>query len=301
MKKILSLVLVVVLALTCIVACNDQPEQPTEKTYTLVVVTDSDPAAKLSNHVLAIVFDAEGKIVAARLDCAQVTLALGEDGNVVPQSSVATKVELKENYGSMPAGTWYVQADAFEKLIVGKTAAEVAALSKDAISAAGCTMASTTPLFQALVTEAANSTNKVTFTTSEDITLGVAIHTTVAAGRSGGATISSNFAGVVLAGGKVVAAMIDVSEQTYTVADGALVPPTEAKPSKNEQGEGYTGMPAGPWYKQGQAFANSAVGKTVADLANLELTSDALAAAGCTMQGTADYRTALVAAANYAR
>ena len=61
-------------------------------------------------------------------------------------------------------------------------------------------------------------------------------------------------------------------------------------------------MPAGPWYKQAQAFANSTVGKTVAELANLETVSDALAAAGCTMKNTtAGYKTTIIAAAGYAR
>ena len=56
------------------------------------------------------------------------------------------------------------------------------------------------------------------------------------------------------------------------------------------------------WAKQAQAFANSTVGKTVAELADLELVSDALAAAGCTMQNTTGgYKTTIIAAAGYAR
>ena len=61
-------------------------------------------------------------------------------------------------------------------------------------------------------------------------------------------------------------------------------------------------MPAGPWYKQAQAFANSAVGKTAAELENLETVSDALAAAGCTMENTtAGYKATIIKAAGNAR
>jgi hypothetical protein len=158
-------------------------------------------------------------------------------------------------------------------------------------------MQSTTPLFQALVAEAAASTLKVTFKTAETITAGIAISTKVATSGK----VSADFAGVVMAGGKVVATVIDSCEQSFSVVEGAIVA-GDLKVSKNEQGEAYSGMPAGPWYKQAQAFANSTVGKTVAELANLETVSDALAAAGCTMKNTtAGYKTTIIAAAGYAR
>jgi hypothetical protein len=61
-------------------------------------------------------------------------------------------------------------------------------------------------------------------------------------------------------------------------------------------------MPAGPWYKQAQAFSNSTVGKTVAELENLDTVSDELVAAGCTMQNTtAGYKATIIKAAGYAK
>ena len=160
-------------------------------------------------------------------------------------------------------------------------------------------MTNSVPQFQALVAEAAASTLKVTFKTAEAITVGVAVDTTVTTGRSN--KVTADFAGVVMAGGKVVATVLDSSEQSFTVEEGTITF-GEFKGTKNEQGESYTGMPAGPWYKQAQAFANSTVGKTVAELANLETVSDALTAAGCTMKNTtAGYKTTIIAAAGYAR
>lgn len=299
-------VVVIVPIVLAIALGGNTPAGPVEETYTLVVVTDSEVgisygAHEVSNHVLALVYDKDGKIVDARLDCAQIKPELDAEGAIKPQDSVLTKVEKAEDYGSMPAGTWYVQSAAFEQLIIGKTAEQVAALAAEDVYAAGCTMVGTTPVFLELVAKAFNYEYKVTFTTSEDFKLGVAATSTVKAGWSGNIAVTSNFAGVVVVGDKVAAVMLDVVEQNYTVADGALVAPETPAVSKNDQGDSYTGMPAGPWYKQASAFAASAVGKTVAELADLELTSDALVEAGCTMQGTADYKAPLIAAAGYAK
>ena len=275
---------------------------PAKKDYTLVVVTDSAVDAsnnKVSNHVLALVTDADGKIVAARFDCAEMTPALDAEGAVVAQNSVQTKVELGDAYGDMGSGNWAEQTKAFEDAIVGKTVEEAAAI--DTALVAGCTMPYTPFTFKALLAKAATSELKVSFSTADAITLGVAINSKVAAGRNENATVSSDFAGVVMADGKVVATMLDSCEQSFAITEGALVAPATAAVSKNDQGEGYK-MDAGSWAKQAQAFANSTVGKTIAELANLELVSDALAAAGCTMQNTTGgYKTTIIAAAGYAR
>ena len=269
-------------------------------TYNLVVVTDSavnESNNKVSNTVLALVIDADGKIVAARFDCAEVTPSL-VDGAIANVDSVITKVEKGDEYAGMTAGSWADQAKAFEDYLIGKTAAEVAAMdTSDKALIAGCTMSSSKATFKALVAKAFASTLKVEFKAAGDITVGAAISTKISGGK-----VSSDFAGVVLAGGKVAATMIDSCEQKFTVTDGAIVAPATPAVSKNDQGESYSGMPAGAWYKQAQAFANSTVGKTLAELANLETVSDALAAAGCTMKNTtAGYKTTIIAAAGYVR
>ena len=274
--------------------------QAPQKDYTLVVVTDSAVNAsnnKVSNTLLALVIDADGKIVAARFDCAEVTPSL-VDGAIANVDSVITKVEKGDEYAGMTAGSWADQAKAFEDYLIGKTAAEVAAMdTADKTLIAGCTMSSSKATFKALVAKAFASTLKVEFKAAGDITVGAAISTKISGGM-----VSSDFAGVVLAGGKVAATMIDSCEQKFTVTDGAIVAPATPAVSKNDQGESYSGMPAGAWYKQAQAFANSTVGKTLAELANLETVSDALAAAGCTMKNTtAGYKTTIIAAAGYVR
>ena len=305
MKKILSLMLVLTLALSILAGCGKTDDgqndnnTPAEKTYSLAVVVDSTFGnnGKVSNVALALVIDDAGKIVAARFDSVEPTAKLDNAAALVPVEAFDSKVEQGDDY-SMPAGSWAKQAKAFEDAIVGKTADEVANL--DASLYAGCTMQATTPIFKSLVAKAFAYTNKVTFKTAETITTGIAVDAAVKSGKGGKITASCDIAGVVMAGGKVVACAIDSVEQSFTVEEGALVAGTLAV-SKNEQGESYT-MPAGSWVKQAQAFANSTVGKTAAELANLEVVSDALAAAGCTMQNTtAGYKTTIISAVSYAR
>ena len=49
-----------------------------------------------------------------------------------------TKRELGENYGMMPSGTWYTQADAYAVAAIGKTADDIATLASEGV--AGCTI-----------------------------------------------------------------------------------------------------------------------------------------------------------------
>ena len=319
MKKTLALVLALVMAALCFVACGDTTTTtaadttaatttegttdttPVEKNYTLIVVGDTSANAsnKVSNYVLALVIDDANKIVAARFDCSEVTPALDDAGAIIPVESVETKVEKGDAYTGMAAGSWAKQTAAFEAAIVGKTADEVANL--DMTLVAGCTMANTPATFKALVAEAFASTLKVTFTTAEEIKLGAAIDTVVKSGKGGKVTVGADLAGTVVVGDKVAATMIDSSEFNFTIEEGALVA-AEFQGTKNERGEGYTGMPAGAWYKQAQVFADSTVGKTAAELENLETVSDALAAAGCTMQNTtAGYKATIITAVSYAK
>ena len=298
-KKQLIIIIAAVVAVAVLIPVIIMLATPAEKDYQLVVVTDSAISdGKVSNHALALVIGADGKIVAARFDCAEITPKLDDNGALIAQTSVTTKVELGDNYGDMGSGNWAEQTAAFEAALVGKTIEEAANI--DMTLVAGCTMPYTPFTFKALLTKAGASELKVSFSTADEITLGLAIDSTVSESR-GNASVSSDFAGVVIADGKVVATMLDSCEQKFSIAEGALVAPETPAVSKNDQGDNYK-MDAGSWAKQAQAFANSTVGKTVAELADLEVVSDALKAAGCTMKNTTGgYKTTIIAAAGYAR
>ena len=311
MKKILSLALVLVFALSCLVACGGSNE------YTLSIAVDNGFATvsgyKVTNLALALVTDSNGKIVAARFDSFEASV--DEDEGEIPTSDrLTTKVELGELYPDMGAGHWFEQAAAFENYIKGMTAEEVAALdtSADKVGGddpliAGCTMISTTPAFQTLVAKAFAYERKVTFTTSEPITLGLAVDAKLTGDIEAGATLSADYAAVAIAGDKVVASMIDSASANYTfeydeeLEDYAVT--ASYAGTKNEQGDAYDindyvdPMPSGRWYQQAQRFADTAVGKTVKELSDL---STDKVTGSCTIS-TEGYKATIVRAAGYAR
>ena len=307
MKKILSLILVLVLSLACLVACG-------ESEYTLSIAVDEGfktvSKNKLTNIALALVTDADGKIVAARFDSVEASLKV-TDGEIATADRLTTKVEKGADYTGMAAGSWADQAKAFEQFLIGKTAAEVAALDTSAESVkgetplvAGCTMTSSTPVFQALVAKAFAYERKVTFTTSEDITLGLAIDAKLTGSVENGAKVAADYAAVAIAGGKVVASMIDSAEATYTFTydaeTEAYTATSSYKGTKNEQGDAYDSyspMASGRWYAQAQAFANTSVGITVAELESLS--TDKIEGS-CSIY-TGGYKAVIVRAAGYAR
>lgn len=319
MKKIIAIVLLLALVACSLVACKKDeptpaPSTPTAKDYKLAVVVDKGLEAASGNPTLvalALVWDADGKIVAARFDSVQPKYALNEEKtDIVAVDKVTTKVELGDNYDNhkMPAGSWEKQAKAFENFIVGMTAAQVAALDTSNVGpenpiVAGCTMSSTTPVFQALVAKAFAYERAVSFSTSETVTLGFAINCAVSGSVAKGGKIAGDVAGVAVAGGKVVASMIDSFEAKHTLTIGEdqklSIALSEYKGTKNEQGDAYDSykpMAGGRWYAQAQAYANSTVGKTVAELNNIPTEG----VAGCTI-ATAGYKAVLVLAASYVR
>ena len=322
MKKIIALFL-----LACMIfsfaACGgnggetpgetpETPETPAEKTYTLSLVVDEGlkTVSKGGATViaLAIVFDADGKIVAARFDSVQPKFNLNaEKTDITTVNRVDTKVELGDAYTGMSA-SWKSEAAAFEAFLVGKTAAEIAALEfvvdgADAGLVAGCTMLSSMPSFKALVAEAFAYERNVTFKTAETVTLGLAIDAKVSGSVADGGKVSADFAAVAMAGGKVAAVMIDSAEAKYDLAiaeEKLTVTLKEYKGTKNEQGDAYDSyspMPSGRWYAQAQAFANTAVGKTAAGLS--DLSTDKIEGS-CSIY-TGGYKAAIVRAAGYAR
>ena len=164
-------------------------------------------------------------------------------------------------------------------------------------------MTSSTPVFQKLVAEAFAYQRNVTFkTASTDIKLGLAVDTTVSGSVAKGATIAADFAAVAVVDGKVAAAMLDSAEAKYDLAiaeEKLTITLKEYKGTKNEQGDAYDSykpMAGGRWYAQAQAYADSTVGKTAAELSGIATEG----VAGCTI-ATEGYKAALVRAAGYAR
>ena len=321
MKRIIALILVLTLSVFCFAACkknknnNNNDDTTTEKDYKLAIgVATTQDGKEVDNTVAALILDSDNKIVACRIDTLAVTASIKE--GVVAAGTYKTKAELGDEYGMLTnsdhfgskLAEWDDQAKAFETYVAGKTQAEVNGITltkgkTDLI--AGCTIAIDD--FVKAVDNAFKSERKVAFKSSTALTLGVSANGTVANGEdnNGNAILTkisytADYAATVIAGGKVIAAVIDSNEVTASIENdevGAINNPG----TKLEQGDNY-GMVAyagavAEWYAQAQAYANTTVGKTVAEVAGLS--TDAIAGS-CTMY-VGGYKVALEKAASYTR
>ncbi len=294
MKKIVSLILVLCLAAAMLVACGSK-----EAEYKLGIgAAVTGDGLKVSTTVASVVLDTNGKVVACRIDAVDVKPEADDAGALTVAAEYPTKAELGDAYGMLSAygsslAEWYTQAEYFEGVVVGKTTDEIAAIKTgDAELTAGCTIDVTD--FVKAVVAACKSEHKVDFKAA-DFTLGVS--------AIGGAELkedsvkyTADLSAAVVADGKVVAAVIDSLEATVALENGEAGA-FEYTATKLEQGDSYgmLGNPYGSslaeWYDQAQAFANTAVGKAVGDVATLATEG----VAGCTMY-VGGYHKALVKA-----
>lgn len=107
---------------------------------------------KVTTTVFAAAVDAEGKVVTATSDCAEVTFGFDLEGKSTYDATAEflTKKEKGEDYGMKAyagsAKEWYEQAAAFDAACAGKTAEEIATLMNEEykgveeLQAAGCTI-----------------------------------------------------------------------------------------------------------------------------------------------------------------
>ena len=324
MKRILAIALCLVMALA-IVACGnannetttEAPETPvTEAEYKLgmgVVVDMNSSAtgnAQVDATVAAVVTDADGKIVACRIDVAQNKMNV-TDGAVDTAATFLTKMEKGDAYGMAAAVNygmdwngdgvvkeWYDQAKAFEAYVVGKTVAEVEAIqtkvvegagyviaADEALLTAGCTIQITD--FISAVAKACNDEQGMSFKTNATFTLGVAANTTVdaatvaaTADADGTVAMYSDMACAVVADGKVIATLNDAIQPKITISAAGEIVETSFKGTKRELKEGYNMAKFGApnveggtvleWYVQSAAFSNYVLGKTATEIDNME-------------------------------
>lgn len=362
MKKFLAILLCVCMVVA-IVACNktedtetptteapteaptqapdNTPEEPKEVEYKLgmgVVVAFTEGATQVDSTVAAVVTDANGKIVACRIDATQNKCDLTKISfDELKETEFQSKLEKGDGYNMATYGAsmdnngdgvvkeWYEQAKAFENWVVGKTAAEVAAMptqtldnnfgtagyviSADAdLLAAGCTIQ--TGDFVEAVVAACKDEQGVSFKTAKTFTVGVAATSfaTDSDESKGLVAMYTDYAAAVVVDGKIVAALNDAIQPKITV-EGTEVVDQAFTATKRNLKEGYNmstfGASMDPngdgkvleWYLQSEAFSKHVVGMTGAEVAAMEtaansigyqMTTDTdLLAAGCTIQITA--------------
>ena len=337
MKKILSLalVLVMVLSVAALVGCSGDKKPAGNDAaglkFGLGVVAnfgeakdaegETNGAGEFNTTAVAVLLDAEGKIVSIDLDTAQIKTAWTSEGKIVATEDLRTKYEKGTDYGMAAYGKkhdgsdgkaleWNEQADAFMATAKGKTLAEVKAfMAEDGyaqgdLATAGCTIHVTD--FVAALEKAVNSAADSKATANDKLSVALVSSPSysnkdASAEGDGLAQIDTTVAAVVTgADGKVVVAKTDCTQgkMTFDVAGKSTLDATVEVKTKLELGTDY-GMAAygtrhdgsegavKEWNEQAAAFDAALVGKTSADFAALAgddgYAQGDLATAGCTM------------------
>lgn len=250
-KKVLIIALVVVVVLAVVLAVVLLGG---EKEYKLGMgaVAGDHTNAQANLTIATVVLDADGKIVACRLDVAQNKYAVNEAKNGLvfysgndQKNGLQTKKELGNKYGM--AGKvanvegsqkleWYKQAEAFEAWVVGKTVAEVEALKTklagghniaddDALLNAGCTVDVVD--FKNAVVAACKDDQSVTFKAGKDFALGLGVNSAddksvYTDDKNYTVKLNVEFAASVVVDGKVVASLNDAYQPNVVVVNGEV-------------------------------------------------------------------------------
>ena len=257
----------------------------------VVVKTDSSKAglAQVDATVAAVVTDAEGKIVAVKLDVAQNKMTI-TDGEVEEIAEFKTKLEKGDDYNMVKFGgstyEWYQQAAAFEEYALGKTADEVAG-TETVVNDEGHTVVTDETLYASCsisvkdfidaIVKACNDEQGQSFT-AEEFKLGLAAITEVdpstkaaTAEEDGLSAMYTNFAAAVVdAEGKILASIVDEIQPKISFDAAGEITGATFNGTKRELKEDYK-MKAimnttYEWYEQAQHFVDYAAGKTADEL-----------------------------------
>lgn len=265
---------------------------------------DSDGAGSVVETVAAVFFDGDGKVISCRLDCAELPLRFSYDGKFVAEDEYETKKEMGSAYGMSSAGAkleWYEQAEAFEKVCVGKSMKEIRSLSENGKAAdeminAGCTIDVSD--FILAIENAAEDAVVTESSESDMLTLAVSSAgsgSDAAADSAGYSSAESTFAAVLTdTDGVVSACRIDCvdSKISFSIDGTAEDPVSSNLKSKRQLGKDYGMKEAGAkyeWYEQADRFERSCVGKTLAGIISLQVGdygNEEVQKAGCTVKVT---------------
>ncbi len=314
MKKILSVALAVVMLFAVVALAGCGKKEAEALKFGLGVVAnygdtknadgENNGQGEFNTTAVAVLLDAEGKIVKIDLDTAQLQPAFTSDGKKVDVTDFRTKYDKGTDYNMSTYGAsmdkngdgkvleWNEQADAFMTLAVGKTLAEVKAyMAEDGyatgdLATAGCTI--NVSEFIGALEKAVNNAAESTATAENN--LKVALVTSSSHDNKDATEEADGLnqvdttvvAAVTDAEGKVVVSKTDCTQGkiTFNAKGEATVDTTAEVKTKLEQGDAY-GMAAAlnygmdlngdgkvlEWYAQAAEFDKALVGKKAADFA----------------------------------
>ncbi len=305
MKKIISTVLAVVVALSVVVLIV---WDNTRKSYQFgmgisasygtvnnATATEDGSAQGIAN-IAAVIIDEDGIIVKCVLDCADSEFKFKNDGTAFDPVEYQTKFEKGYDYNMITYGgaklEWFEQANAFAKVCEGKTIDQVKALvangqSSDEVIKAGCTIYAGD--FIKSVEVAVNNAKNTTASPEAELNLGVV---TSQENGEGTVKLTTTVVATAIENGKITAASTDAVEFSVSIDNKgvATVPQSEIK-TKHQLGEGYGMVAYGgaklEWFEQANAFSSTLIGKDASQIPSLMANdgkgNDEVQTAGCTI------------------
>ena len=304
MKKIIAFALAAVMALSMVACGGETKTETADVTYKVGMgiymeqsashaTADKAGKAEIIATVALITLDEEGKIVKADIDVADTTSKIDAAGVATVDSDQRTKMEKGADYGmksdwGSKIGEWNEQIEAFENWMVGKTVTEVVEMELGE-NGAGRTdtpvaedlKATTTISMSSMLMAVKEATeNAVEVKNVATVGLGSVVEataTSATADKAGKAGFTSTWAGVALdAEGKILFATIDCADQTMNFDTTGKVTEYADLKTKGDKGTDYGmksdwGSKIGEWYEQVDAFETWMVGKTVTEVAEMEL------------------------------
>ena len=309
MKKLLCIVLgiLMVISVFALVSCGKTEEKTLKFGVGVAITTSAKDATEEKNGtgeadstVAVITVDADGKVVACKIDVAQIKANYTADGKAVATTDFRTKGEKGNDYGMSKTGKkeWFEQAAGFESVVVGKTLAEIKALvaeggkgTADVINA-GCTIGVSE--FVSAIEKAFANLADSNATAACTLKIGMATEQSLKDAteeKDGSNEVDTTvFAAAVDKDGKVVAVDTDCVQVKFTFdATGKSTFTATEVLSKRQKGDGYGMSKTGKveWYAQADAFETQCIGKTVAEIVALEAEGgkgvEAVQTAGCTI------------------
>lgn len=258
-----------------------------------------DGVAQIDSTVVAVLVDADGKILDCKIDAAQTKINFSAEGKITTDlaSEVKTKQELGADYGMAKASSigkeWYEQANALAEYVVGKTVDEVKgiALSDEGKATdADLTASVTVHISDYIATiEKAVASAKELGASSTD-KLGLGVNTTLdkskdaTAEEAGLAQAYSFYEAVTVdADGKITSSVVDATQgsvnfDTTGKITSDLAAATDSKQVlKENYGMKKASAIGKEWYEQADAFSAYVVGKTADEVKGISVSDEGYA------------------------
>lgn len=255
---------------------------------------EKDGKAQVDSTAVALVMDADGKIVNCVIDVAQNKMAFTAEGKVVMSEEFLTKKELGEGYGMKAASgigkEWDEQTEAMEQYVIGKTVDEIASIAVDEDNKPTGTDLNTSVTmaigdYIEAIKEAAAGAKELGTQPGDKLGLGIVTNMEKSkdaeADKDGQCQAYSTYVATTTgADGKITASVIDCTQGTVKFDTTGKITSslTDGVKTKRQLGDDY-GMKAASgigkeWYEQAAAMEAYMVGKTADEVAGIAIDED---------------------------